>query len=79
LCCMLFLQLYVRVLTLLVFYGGLTGRVLIYCSLLVSFWRSGVCLWSCFWFYEKWVPCDVNVNLNWNYEYLFGVYVLLII
>jgi hypothetical protein len=55
-------------LSFLAFFGGLTGRVLICCSLLASFKRSEACLWCCFWFYGKWVPCDVNVNLNWNYE-----------
>jgi hypothetical protein len=40
------------------------------CSyLLLAQWS---CLFCCFWFSEKWVPCDVNVY--WNYEYL--VYII---
>jgi hypothetical protein len=40
-----------------VFWDGLIGRVVICCSLLVNFWRSGV-LWHCFWFYaDVWFSC----------------------
>jgi hypothetical protein len=56
------------------FWRSVVGSLMV----LVSFQRSGVCLWRCFWFSEKSVSCDINVNVNWICEYLtWYIYIIL--